>query len=49
MSRLQLINRGKYKIEDGIMHKFFELREDLNADIIPPNKCCYNEAKLLIF
>ena len=36
------------KDRDEITHKFFELREDLNADIIPPNKCCYNKAKLLI-
>ena len=35
--------------EQEIMYKFFKLLTDLNADIIPPNKCCYNKAKLLIF
>ncbi len=29
------------------MYKFFELRKDLNADTIPPNKCCYAKAKSL--
>ncbi|MEA2053172.1 MAG: hypothetical protein U9O90_10235 [Euryarchaeota archaeon] len=36
------------KDRDEITHKFFELREARNADIIPPNKCYYNKAKLLI-
>ena len=31
-----------------IMYKFFELQKDLKADIIPPNKCCHEIAKLLI-
>jgi len=30
-----------------IMYKFFELLRDLKADIIPPNKCCYDIAKSL--
>ncbi len=30
------------------MYKFFELLKDLKADTIPPNKCCYAKAKLLI-
>ena len=30
------------------MYKFFERLKDLKADIIPPNKCCYAKAKLLI-
>jgi len=33
---------------DENMYKFFELLKDLKADIIPPNKCCYVKAKLLI-
>jgi len=30
-----------------IMYKFFVLLRDLKADIIPPNKCCYDIAKSL--
>ncbi len=33
--------------EDEIMYKFFVLRRNLEADIIPPNKCCYGIAKSL--
>ena len=33
--------------EDEIMYKFFVLLKDLKADIIPPNKCCYDIAKSL--
>lgn len=35
------------EVREGIMYKFFELREDLKADTIPPTKCCYAKAKLL--
>ena len=35
-------------VRDDIMYKFFALQKDLKADIIPPNKCCYAKAKLLI-
>lgn len=31
-----------------IMYAFFEELEDLKADTIPPNKCCYAKAKSLI-
>ena len=43
------LNRENYgqRNRDGIMYTFFELREDLKADTIPPNKCCYDKAKLL--
>jgi len=34
-------------VREEIMYKFFELRKDLEADTIPPNKCCYGKAKLL--
>jgi len=30
-----------------IMYKFFVLLRNLKADIIPPNKCCYDIAKSL--
>ncbi len=33
--------------EDEIMYKFFVLLRNLEADIIPPNKCCYGIAKSL--
>jgi len=32
---------------EDIMYKFFGLQKDLKADIIPPNKCCYDIAKSL--
>ena len=32
---------------EDIMYKFFGLLKDLKADIIPPNKCCYDIAKSL--
>ena len=35
-------------VREDIMYEFFELRKDLRADTIPPNKCCYAKAKLLI-
>jgi predicted nucleic acid-binding protein len=48
----ELINnliRKNFKQEDReeIMYEFFELQKDLKADIIPPNKCCYDIAKSL--
>nr|CBH37137.1 hypothetical protein BSM_06140 [uncultured archaeon] len=35
-------------VREEIMYKFFERLKELKADIIPPNKCCYAKAKLLI-
>lgn len=48
----ELINNLKREIPDQerrakIMYAFFEELEDLEADIIPPNKCCYDKAKSL--
>ena len=42
--------RGSFELNNRaeIMYKFFDLLNDLRADIIPPNKCCYAKAKLLI-
>ena len=48
----ELINNLKREIPDQdrkaeIMRVFFELLDDLKADIIPPNKCSYDKAKSL--
>lgn len=48
----ELINNLKREIPSQerraeIMYAFFEELEDLEADIIPPNKCCYDKAKSL--
>jgi hypothetical protein len=40
--------REKFGQREEIMRKFFELLRDLKAEMIPPNKCCYDKAKLLI-
>ena len=34
-------------VREEIMYKFFDLLNDLRADITPPNKCCYAKAKSL--
>lgn len=48
----ELINNLKREIpgqdrKAEIMREFFELLDDLKADIIPPNKCSYDKAKSL--
>ena len=48
----ELINnliRENFELRDSdeIIYKFFVLRRNLKADIIPPNKCCYDIAKSL--
>ena len=48
INNLVLRENFEQRERNEIMYNFFELRKDLDADFIPPNKCSFDKAKLLI-
>ena len=48
INNLVLRENFEQRERNEIMYNFFELRKDLDADIIPPNKYSFDKAKLLI-